>query len=74
MQSPSAAAARLQLSLRGEAAKQALYSPRMKQLTEGADTEALIQRRLAASQGGTALNRMLQLDQEMLLPDQEFRT
>lgn len=70
LQSPSAAAARLQLSLRGEAAKQNLYSARMKQLTAGADTERLIQRRLAASDGGDALNRMLQLDQEMLLPDQ----
>ena len=70
MRSPSAAAARMQLTLRTEAAKQTLYSEKMKRLTGAASTERWLEHKMACSSGVDALNRMLLLDQETLLPDQ----
>jgi len=65
-----AAAARLQLCVRDEAAKRHIYSPRMKDLVADSDTRSLFRKLIAESDGADPINRMLYVDQLSLLPDQ----
>jgi len=61
---------RMKLYLRGEAEKQALYTPLMRDLVGLASTERLVRDKLAECAPTDALNRMLYLDFVTLLPDQ----
>lgn len=64
------AARRMGLYLLDDKAKDALYSPTMRDAVGGTTTEALIRDRLDACRSDDPINRALFLDLETLLPDQ----